>query len=67
VDYAIDPTLSFKSITAYRSNKSYAPIDFDSLNTPLFEAPAIYTDRQASQFSSPTPARAGRVWRACST
>ncbi|MFC0170671.1 TonB-dependent receptor [Pseudoduganella danionis] len=49
VDYAIDPTLSFKSITAYRSSKSYAPIDFDSLNTPLFEAPAIYTDRQASQ------------------
>ncbi|MES2148295.1 MAG: TonB-dependent receptor [Pseudomonadota bacterium] len=49
VDYEIDPTLSFKSITAHRSSFSYAPIDFDSLNTPLFEAPAIYTDKQDSQ------------------
>ncbi len=49
VDWAIDPTLSFKSITAHRASKSYAPIDFDSLNTPLFEAPAIYTDKQSSQ------------------
>ena len=49
VDYAIDPTLSVKSITAYRKSKSYAPIDFDSLNTPLFEAPSIYSDNQTSQ------------------
>ncbi len=49
VEYTLDPTLSFKSITAYRGSKSYAPIDFDSLPTPLFEAPAIYTDRQSSQ------------------
>jgi iron complex outermembrane receptor protein len=49
VDYAIDPTLSFKSITAHRSSKSYAPIDFDSLDTPLFEAPSIYKDKQTSQ------------------
>jgi iron complex outermembrane receptor protein len=49
VDYEISPTLSFKSITAHRSATSYAPIDFDSLNTPLFEAPAIYTDKQTSQ------------------
>ena len=49
VDYAIDPTLSVKSITAYRKSKSYAPIDFDSLNTPLFEAPSIYSDNQKSQ------------------
>jgi iron complex outermembrane receptor protein len=49
VDWTIDSTLSFKSITASRASKSYAPIDFDSLNTPLFEAPAIYTDKQSSQ------------------
>ena len=49
VDWAIDPTLSFKSITASRGDKSYAPIDFDSLNTPLFEAPAIYKNKQFSQ------------------
>ncbi|MGZ5200738.1 MAG: TonB-dependent receptor [Telluria sp.] len=49
VDYTIDPTLSFKSISAHRNSKSYAPIDFDSLNTPLFEAPSIYSDKQTSQ------------------
>ncbi|MBL0123936.1 MAG: TonB-dependent receptor [Betaproteobacteria bacterium] len=49
VDWTIDSALSFKSITASRADKSYAPIDFDSLNTPLFEAPAIYTNKQRSQ------------------
>ncbi|MGZ5078896.1 MAG: TonB-dependent receptor [Usitatibacter sp.] len=49
VDWMINPELSFKSITATRAAKSYAPIDFDSLNAPLFEAPAIYTDKQRSQ------------------
>ncbi len=49
VDYAINSTLSFKSITATRRDESIAPIDFDSLNTPLFEAPAIYKNRQRSQ------------------
>ena len=49
LDYTIDPTLSFKSITANRKSESYAPIDFDSLETPLFEAPAIYSDHQTSQ------------------
>jgi iron complex outermembrane receptor protein len=48
-EYQIDPVLSVKSITAYRKSKSYAPIDFDSLNTPLFEAPSIYSDNQKSQ------------------
>jgi iron complex outermembrane receptor protein len=48
-EYQIQPDLSFKSITAYRKSKSYAPIDFDSLNTPLFEAPSIYSDNQTSQ------------------
>ena len=49
VDYTISPTLAFKSISAHRSSFSIAPIDFDSLETPLFEAPAIYTDKQDSQ------------------
>ena len=48
-EYQIDPALSVKSITAYRKSKSYAPIDFDSLDTPLFEAPTIYSDNQKSQ------------------
>jgi iron complex outermembrane receptor protein len=49
LDYTINPELSFKSITARRSSQSFAPIDFDSLNTPLFEAPTIYRDKQTSQ------------------
>jgi iron complex outermembrane receptor protein len=49
VEYHLTPELSFKSITAARRSKSYAPIDFDSLPTPLFEAPAIYEDDQKSQ------------------
>ena len=49
VDWTINPDLSFKSITASRGDKSFAPIDFDSLNTPLFEAPAIYKNKQLSQ------------------
>jgi iron complex outermembrane receptor protein len=49
IDYAISPLLSFKSITAHRKSDSVAPIDFDSLNTPLFEAPAFYRDHQTSQ------------------
>ena len=48
-EYAVNPELSFKSITAYRKSLTYAPIDFDSLNTPLFEAPTIYSDNQKSQ------------------
>ena len=49
IDYNISPELMFKSVTAHRSSKSYAPIDFDSLNAPLWEAPAIYSDKQDSQ------------------
>ena len=49
LEYTIDPTLSVKSITAHRKSLSYAPIDFDSLNTPTWEAPSIYSDKQTSQ------------------
>ncbi|MES2757102.1 MAG: TonB-dependent receptor [Pseudomonadota bacterium] len=48
-EYQISPTLALKSVTAYRKSKTYAPIDFDSLPTPLFEAPTIYSDNQTSQ------------------
>jgi iron complex outermembrane receptor protein len=49
LEYTIDPTLSVKSITAIRKSETHAPIDFDSLDTPLFEAPTIYSDNQKSQ------------------
>ena len=49
VDYALTPEISIKSISAHRHGKSTAPIDFDSLNQPLFEAPALYHDDQKSQ------------------
>jgi iron complex outermembrane receptor protein len=49
VEYTIDPTLTIKSISAIRKSESHAPIDFDSLETPLFEAPTIYSDNQKSQ------------------
>jgi iron complex outermembrane receptor protein len=48
-EYTVNPELSFKSITAYRKSKSFAPIDFDSLNAPLWEAPSVYADNQKSQ------------------
>src|SRR5688572_930777 len=49
IEYNITPELTFKSITAHRKGESTAPIDFDSLGTPLFEAPAFYNDKQRSQ------------------
>ncbi len=49
VDYTMSPTLSFKSITAHRGSDTFAPIDFDSLNTASWEAPTIYRDKQDSQ------------------
>jgi iron complex outermembrane receptor protein len=41
--------LTLKSITAARSDTSYAPIDFDSLNKVDLEGPGIYKNRQFSQ------------------
>ncbi len=49
IEHEIAPDLTFKSVTAHRSSESFAPIDFDSLNTSLFDAPAIYRDNQTSQ------------------
>jgi iron complex outermembrane receptor protein len=49
IEWNLSPDLVFKSITAHRKGESTAPIDFDSLNRPLFEAPAFYNDSQRSQ------------------
>ena len=49
VDYSITPEMAVKSVSAHRSSHSYAPIDFDSLNAALWEAPAVYSDKQDSQ------------------
>ncbi len=49
VEWQFAKDLTFKSVTASRHDKSYAPIDFDSLNKPTFDVPAIYTNRQLSQ------------------
>ncbi|MCU0946727.1 MAG: TonB-dependent receptor [Porphyrobacter sp.] len=42
-------TLTFKSITAYREDKSSTPIDFDSLPAVDVDVPAIYNNDQFSQ------------------
>jgi iron complex outermembrane recepter protein len=42
-------TLTFKSITAYREDKSTTPIDFDSLPAADVDVPAIYNNDQLSQ------------------
>nr|WP_315476937.1 TonB-dependent receptor [uncultured Undibacterium sp.] len=49
VEYQIEPDLMFKSVTASRHDKSFAPIDFDSLSTVDFDVPAIYKNKQFSQ------------------
>jgi iron complex outermembrane receptor protein len=49
VEWTIDPELTFKSITASRRDKSWAPIDFDALPVVDMEVPALYTNKQFSQ------------------
>jgi iron complex outermembrane receptor protein len=49
IEYNINPDLTFKSITAHRQDKSWAPIDFDSLPVVDMEVPALYTNKQFSQ------------------
>jgi len=61
VDWALTPEWSLKSVTATRRSESTAPIDFDSLNSTLFEAPALYEDDQTSQEFQLT--YTGRKWQ----
>ena len=49
VEYQLSNELSVKSVTAYRKDKSYAPIDFDSLAATDFHVPALYKNKQVSQ------------------
>lgn len=45
----LSDTLTFKSITGYREDKSTTPIDFDSLPAADLDVPAIYENDQFSQ------------------
>jgi iron complex outermembrane recepter protein len=45
----LSDTLTFKSITGYREDKSTSPIDFDSLPGVDLDVPAIYENDQVSQ------------------
>lgn len=49
IEYRANDAWSFKSITAARRDKSWAPIDFDALPVVDMEVPALYTNRQFSQ------------------
>jgi iron complex outermembrane receptor protein len=43
------PDLTFRSITAYRKDRSFGPIDFDALPAVDTDVPGLYRNRQASQ------------------
>ncbi|MEO0642936.1 MAG: TonB-dependent receptor, partial [Pseudomonadota bacterium] len=45
----LSDTITFKSITGYREDKSTTPIDFDSLPAADLDVPAIYENDQFSQ------------------
>ncbi len=45
----LSDTLTFKSITGYREDRSTTPIDFDSLPAGDLDVPAIYENDQISQ------------------
>ncbi len=49
VEWEATDNLTFKSITAARSDESDAPIDFDSTAARTFDVPAIYENEQFSQ------------------
>ena len=61
VEYAINQDLSFKSISALRKSKSWAPIDFDSSHGHARGA-GDYHDGKEREFSSPTPASCRSGW-----
>jgi iron complex outermembrane receptor protein len=44
----LSDTMTLKNITAYRKDKSFAPIDFDSLPAADVDVPAIYKNHQFS-------------------
>ena len=49
LEYDFSESVSLKSITAYREGNTDTVIDFDSINRPDFDVPALYKDDQLSQ------------------
>jgi iron complex outermembrane receptor protein len=49
IAYELSDTVTVKSITGYRKDKSTTPIDFDSLPEADLDVPAIYRNKQFSQ------------------
>ncbi len=49
VEYSLSDTLTFKSVTAFREDKTESPIDFDSLPGALFDVVVEYENEQLSQ------------------
>ena len=49
VDVGLTDALKFRSISAYRADKSRTPIDFDALPTVSLDVPGIYDNSQLSQ------------------
>ncbi|WP_324828331.1 TonB-dependent receptor [Qipengyuania zhejiangensis] len=49
IGYEVSDTVTLKSITGYRKDKSTTPIDFDSLPAADLDVPAIYKNDQFSQ------------------
>jgi len=47
-EYELSDAVTIKNIAAYRRDKSFAPIDFDSLPAADVDVPAIYRNRQFS-------------------
>ncbi|MEJ2603971.1 MAG: TonB-dependent receptor [Gammaproteobacteria bacterium] len=45
----LSSSVTLKSITAYREDQTYTPIDFDSLPAADLDVPAVYTNDQFSQ------------------
>ena len=48
-EWDISPAFTLKSITAYRDDETYTPIDFDSLPAADLDVPAVYENDQFSQ------------------
>ncbi|NWO07062.1 MAG: TonB-dependent receptor, partial [Alteromonadaceae bacterium] len=49
VDWDIDNSWAFKSVTAYREGNTDTNIDFDSTVNPVLLVPAVYEDEQTTQ------------------
>ena len=49
IDFKVAPGLTLRSISAWRSDRSTSPIDFDSLPAVDIDVAGLYTNRQFSQ------------------